>query len=89
MRCTAAYACDWVAGDPRSMYRLTAAGQGLMVSDNLATYNAATLAKHPTLVHLCCPTLDRIAAEQARALLAQDYFAKWNTATGNPGAAGS
>lgn len=58
----------------------------VMVDDNLAVFDASTYQRYPGLVELCCPSLDRIAAEQATALTDQGYFSRWDPTSGRPGA---
>lgn len=57
----------------------------VIIDDNLSILDEAAFARFPGLVELCCPSLDRLAAEQARALLDQHYFTPWDTTNGKSG----
>lgn len=73
-----------------SGYRDCLARAGVViVSSGLPFANAATFAAHPGFIELGYPNVDRLAAYQVTPLVAQRYFTPWNTATGQPAAAGA
>ncbi len=76
-------------GQGTASYRACLAKAGVVQLDaDLPGISDAEFDKYPTLVEMGYPRLTRVAEAQLRAMVAQDYFAPWNTTAGAPAAAG-
>lgn len=59
-----------------------------MIEDgSAALFSSATMARNPLLYLLGGINLDRLSTEEVRALVRQNYFAKWDAINGKPGVA--
>lgn len=60
-----------------------------ILDDDLPVFGRAAFAKYPGFIEQGYPNVDRLAAYHVDPLVAQKYFTPWNTATGEPAAAGN
>jgi len=70
---------------PEAFQRCIQHAGAVQIDDNLPTADASLFQRYPGLFELCCPSLDRIAAQQVPALADQGYFTSWDAAQGRAG----
>lgn len=61
----------------------------VQLSYNLAGWGDEEYRTHPGFIEMSFPSVERLARYMVPSLVEQDYFAPWNTATGQPAAAGA